>query len=149
MPFLEPAKVPFSLLRRSNPRITRQPVTIRALSSAGSRFADNQGIGSRSSKSNLAEESPKESSPQPPVSPSKDTRDARPGSTTGDEGKRSEGNKSNAPRNKSGPFKAEEEEREYQIEVEQHNKDFAEGYDRVPELPSEMKVDERFWKGTH
>jgi len=43
--------------------------------------------------------------------------------------------------------KIDENERAYQAEVEQHNKDFAEGYDRAADHATEMKVDEKFWKG--
>ena len=41
----------------------------------------------------------------------------------------------------------EEEDKEYQAEVDKHNKEFAEGSGTPPETAAEDKVDERFWKG--
>jgi hypothetical protein len=62
-------------------------------------------------------------------------------------GKNAESNGSKTPEKTEDQRRAEEEDKEYRAEVEQHNKEFEEGYDRATEHAAETKDDEKFWKG--
>jgi hypothetical protein len=144
MPFLPTTTVPSRMVRRVHPLIVRRPATIRALSSTQSRFVEGYGTGTGDSKGEAAKKVPEDSPSKPSASRSKDARIVESSSTARDTRKGEEGKGPKSPQQT-----AEEEEREYQAEVQQHNKEFAEGFDRAAELAPEMKVDEKFWKGKH
>lgn len=138
-----------SLVRLANPLSIRQPLSIRTLSATRGRFTRGYGTVKSEIKDNEAKNVPKDSSGQSGGSKSKDAKDMGSSPSGGQANWNTASTGPKAPRKTPEEIKIEEEDIEYQAEVERHNKEFAGGYDRVPELSAENKVDEKFWKGAY
>lgn len=121
-----------SLTRPTNPLSIRRPLVFRTLYSAQRRYTRGYGTVTSENKGNTTKNGLEDSPGQSGASKSETA-------STG----------SKAPQKTQEETMMEKEEREYQAEVERHNREFANGYDRVEELVTENKVDEKFWKGAY
>lgn len=135
MPCLKPSKMIWGAMHRASRRTIDRTVGIRGLAAIQNRPVRHYGTG----KYIKNEPDTQVSENFPPSMEIRSREDAI---------KKVENKQTAAQQNTSEQDKREElEERAYQAEVERHNKEFAQGFDRAPEAPSEMKVDERYWKG--
>jgi len=104
--------------------------------------AEGQGTGAGPTKGG---KTPEDSSAQSGGARSKDAKETGSSPTGGPVGgDKSKGGGSPKISDKSVP--GGENSKEYQAEVERHNREFEKGHDRAPPA-AEDKVDERFWKG--
>lgn len=142
------------LARGACPPRSVQPLAVRMLSSTPYQFTEDKNAGY------IGEQTQTEGPPShiknskttgPKVTAKRDTEDpsTQPGGSKAKDAKDKdrENNGSRTSEKTEDQKKAEEEEKEYRAEVEQHNKEFEEGYDRVTEHAAEAKDDEKFWKG--
>jgi hypothetical protein len=136
-------------VHRANPLSICHPVALRALSSTRGQYVGSYDTVTRTHKSEETHKIQEDSSVRPGGSRLKGENELASSSTDGKVDKNVRRNGVKALQKPAEEAKMDEEEREYQAEVEQHNKEFAEGHDRAADHATDMKVDEKFWKGEH
>lgn len=148
MPVSQRALVCSKFVRPANKLSIRKPAAIRALSSTRRQYVGGYDTARRSNKNESSGKLRKDPSSQSVGWRFTGEAEIGSNSKTGNMDKNIKHSVSETQKS-AEETKIDENERVYQAEVEQHNKDFAEGYDRAADHATEMKVDEKFWKGKY